>query len=167
MRKLSPQLATAYSETDLKFSTPPSKEQLEGIVKRSSGYQKQWAEELLNKMKTGEEIMTSYPYPVKAWKLGEQPVIILGGELTVDYAIRLKRIFGNDIFVMGYSNDVMAYIPSTSILREGGYEGASSQIAFGLPAAWAADIETRIIGEALKTAGQAGIKMTESKLVGN
>ena len=30
-------------------------------------------------------------------------------------------------FVLGYSNDVMSYIPSEIIIKEGGYEGNTSQ----------------------------------------
>lgn len=60
----------------------------------------------------------------------------LGGEVVIEYAIELKRIFGQNTFVLGYSNDVMAYIPNSAILTEGGYEGASSQIVYGLPSTW-------------------------------
>lgn len=60
----------------------------------------------------------------------------LGGEVVIEYSIVLKQIFGQDIFVLGYSNDVMAYIPSATILGEGGYEGATSQMVYGLPGTW-------------------------------
>ena len=93
--------------------------------------------------------------------------MILGGELLIDYTIRLKQIFGKDIFVLGYSNDVMAYIPSVRVLREGGYEGASSQIAWGLPSTWAADIEIVILHEVLRLAKQAGVPLHESRLIGD
>ena len=51
---------------------------------------------------------------------------------------------------MGYSNDVMAYIPTVEILREGGYEGYTSQMAFGLPAKWKESIEPLIMIEVIK-----------------
>jgi hypothetical protein len=99
-------------------------------------YQKRWAAHLLQKIERGEVLVNSYPYPVEVWKLGDQPLIALGGEVVVEYANALKQIFGQDIFVFGYSNDVMAYIPNVSILKEGGYEGSSSQMVYGLPATW-------------------------------
>ncbi len=37
------------------------------------------------------------------------------------------------MWVMGYANDVMAYIPSARVLKEGGYEADSSQIYYGMP----------------------------------
>lgn len=135
MRPLSSRLSTAYAEVDLPFASTPSKEELLQFSRASSGYQNRWAVYMLDKLKQGEPLTTSYPYyPVQVWKLGDQPLISLGGEPVIDYAIALKRIFGQDTFVLGYSNDPnMAYIPTARILREGGYEGASSQMAKGLP----------------------------------
>jgi hypothetical protein len=46
----------------------------------------------------------------------------------------------------------MAYIPSLKVLKEGGYEGDTSMIYYGLPTAWGPRIEELIIGE---THGQA------------
>ena len=159
MRELSPVLSTAYSEISLHFSTPPAKAELLKIEKNSSGVQKNWARHMLKILASGKPLLTSHPYPLQVWRLGEQPVMILGGELTVDYAIRLKEIFGRDIFVLGYSNDPnMAYIPSLRILNEGGYEGETSQQAKGLPSKWAPDIEQLIMTEMVRLAGKAGVK---------
>ena len=62
--------------------------------------------------------------------------------------------------MFGYSNDVMAYIPTATILREGGYEGESSQMVYGLPAKWASEIETIILYEMVKLAQEAGVGRT-------
>ncbi|MFW5901373.1 MAG: neutral/alkaline non-lysosomal ceramidase N-terminal domain-containing protein [bacterium] len=167
MRELAPHLSTAYSEVELPLSGPPGEEDLAELAEDASGYQKRWAGRLLEKLKQGESLRSSYPYPVQVWRLGDQPLVSLGGEVVIDYAIRLKRMFGQDLFVMSYSNDVMAYIPSVRILREGGYEGATSQMVYGLPGTWEADIETRIIQEILDLARQAGVTMPEAELVGN
>jgi hypothetical protein len=82
----------------------------------------------------------------------------LGGELVVEYSILLKKVFGPDIFVLGYVNDDMAYIPTETILNEGGYEGESSQMVYGLPAKWAPGIEDCIIDEMKKIALKTGVK---------
>ncbi len=167
MRELAPQLTTAYSEVELAISDPPSKSELSEIVKKKSGYEQRWAIRLLDKIEEGESLLTTYPYPLQVWKLGDQPVFSLGGELVVAYAINLKKIFGPGIFVLGYSNDVMAYIPSLTILKEGGYEGVTSQIVYGLPGTWSASIETTIMDGIVKLAAQAGIPKNESKLIEN
>jgi hypothetical protein len=167
MRKLPPRLTTAYSEVDLPLTSPPTEEALKKMAEESSGYQKRWATRVLEKMQRGESFQTSYPYPLQVWQLGDQPIMSLGGELVIAYAIELKRIFGQDIFVLGYSNDVMAYIPSATILREGGYEGASSQMVYGLPGTWTSNIEMLILQEIIQLAGQAGVPKPESGLIEN
>jgi hypothetical protein len=161
MQQLSPVVNTVYSEINLELEDPMSKEDLVKMAGKSKGYQKRWAEDLIRNMEKGEPIMSTYPYPVQIWKLGELPVISMGGELVVEYAIEFKKRFGQDIFVIGYSNDVMAYIPSSGILKEGGYEGFSSQIAFGLPAAWKDNIEGVIINEVERLALKAGLRFID------
>jgi hypothetical protein len=49
--------------------------------------------------------------------------------------------------VIGYANDVMAYIPSVRVLKEGGYEGDTSMIPYGMPTRWAPPIEERIVAK--------------------
>lgn len=157
MRELPGRLSTIYSEVELKLTSPPEMDELAEMAESSSGSRQRWAQRLLEKRERDESFLSSYPYPVQIWQVGNQPIITLGGELVVDYAIQLKRIFGQDTFVMGYSNDVMSYIPSARVLMEGGYEGASSQIVYGLPSTWATDIEISILNEIVRLAGKAGV----------
>jgi Neutral/alkaline non-lysosomal ceramidase, N-terminal len=158
MNKLDPVLTTAYSEVDLTFAPPPSKDSLIKILNGPEGYQKRWAYRQLERLEKDGSLMTSYPYPVEIWKLGDQVIMALGGEVVVEYSIGLKKLFGQGIFVMGYVNDDMAYIPSESILLEGGYQGESSQMVYGLPAKWSSGIESVIFGELRKLAQKSGIK---------
>ena len=69
----------------------------------------------------------------------------MGGEVLVSYAIQLKELYGEDVFVMAYANDIVAYIPSAAVIDEGGYEGDISQRVYGLPAKWDKQIEPIII----------------------
>jgi hypothetical protein len=165
MVELEPEIICNYGEVDLSLTGIPNAEDLTRMAENSSGYNQRWAKRNLEKLQRGEKLITSYPYPVQLWQLGDQPVVCLGGELVIDYAIRLKQLFGPELFVMGYSNDVMSYIPSARILREGGYEGATSQIVYGMPGTWEADIETRIVKKVLDLAEQSGVPIPESKLV--
>lgn len=159
MKPLSPTLNLTYSEIDLKFEKPsPTAAELKAImsdVSDTPDYLKADARVLLSKLEKGEKLMNSYPYPVQVWKLGEQAIVTLGGEVLVGYANELKKIFGQDMFVFGYSNDVMAYIPTTTVWKEGGYEGTRSPI-FTTP--WASNIEDVIITEVKKLAKNAGLK---------
>lgn len=163
MRDLKPRLSTAYTEVSIEFENPPGKEELTQMVAKEASYIRNWALEMLRKYEKGETMLRTYPYPVQFWQLGDQSVVALGGEPVVEYAINLKKIFGPDLFVMGYSNDVMAYIPTVDIIREGGYEGHTSQMAFGLPAKWKESIEPTIMQEVMKLAKQIGVEQPRSK----
>lgn len=161
MKPLEPALSTAYSEVELKFAAPPSKEELIRAEKESTDFKKSWAASQLKILKDRGSLRTSYPYPVQVWKIGSQPLFAFGGELVIQYSIDIKKIFGPDVFIMGYVNDDMAYIPSETILNEGGYEGESSMWVYGLPSAWAPGIEGTIIEEMKKLAAKAGVEIVK------
>jgi hypothetical protein len=96
----------------------------------------------------GKELPQSYPYPVQVWRLGtDQLWIALGGEVVVDYALSLRAKYGPRTWVFGYSNDVMAYIPSSRVWAEGGYESGAFNVYFIAAERWCHDIETRIKAE--------------------
>lgn len=164
MKPLSAKLNTAYSEVELPLNAAPAKEELMEKTRSGAEYQKRWAHNLIRDIDNGVPLRSSYPYPVEVWKIGEQPVVILGGESVIEYAIALKRIFGPDLFVLGYSNDVMSYIPSAKIVQEGGYEGASSQMVYGLPSTWKPSIESVIIQEVITLAKEAEVQEVSSKV---
>jgi hypothetical protein len=80
------------------------------------------------------------------WRLGEVRWVFLGGEVVVDYAIRLKKNLGSaNTWVTAYANDVMAYIPSLRVLKEGGYEGRDAMVYYGQPGAWSEKVEDQVI----------------------
>ena len=83
---------------------------------------------------------------VQVWRVGELTWVVLGGEVVVDYALRLKRNLGSShTWVSAYCNDVMAYIPSARVLREGGYEGATAMVYYGQPTTWSSDVEQQVV----------------------
>lgn len=101
----------------------------------------------------------STPYPVQSFRLGEGPAwVALGGEVVLDYQVRLKREFGqNRIVVAGYSNDVMGYIPSLRIQREGGYEAGDSLVYFSQPGWFTDQVEELVIAAAHRSLAQVGL----------
>jgi hypothetical protein len=101
---------------------------------------------MLAKLEAGESFPDSYPYPVHAWQLGKEMLVIgTGAETVVDYALRFRREYGPGTWTCGYADDMIAYIPSRRVWEEGGYEGGSSLFEYGRPAfRWAGDVEDRI-----------------------
>jgi len=150
MQELLPSLSVSYSEIELPLNPPMSLHELHEITRDTlahASYQIRWAERMIEERKLGKVGRTSYPYPLQVWLLGQQMLVNMGGEVVVEYANKLKEFYGKELFVMAYSNDVMAYIPSTTILEEGGYEGLVSQQVYGLPNTWKPGIESLILKE--------------------
>jgi neutral ceramidase len=93
-------------------------------------------------------ISRDLPYPIQAIQLGQASIVTMGGEVVVDYCLRLRRETGKTkLFVMGYSNDVMCYIPTKKQVEEGGYEANESFLYYGQPAPLKGEIEELIIGK--------------------
>ncbi|MCL5743067.1 MAG: neutral/alkaline non-lysosomal ceramidase N-terminal domain-containing protein [Acidobacteria bacterium] len=111
----------------------------------------------------------SYPYPVQAIQFGKEVTLLaLGGEVVVDYCLRARQEFGSKgLIVAGYSNDVMSYIPSLRVLKEGGYEASDSMIYYGLPGPYSEEVEDRIFGsirQVMKRVGRKPVKPSAPSL---
>ncbi len=109
------------------------------------------------------------PYPVQTWAFGDQfAMVFLGGEVVVDYALRLKReLDPSRIWVNAYANDVPCYIPSRRILEEGGYEAESSLWYYDRPQRLAPETEDLIVNtvkELLPPGFKAAPRQSESPL---
>ena len=145
--RLPAHLRTAWTELLLPLSTGPSLEELHLAVQSEDRYVRARAAMYLERLAAGQAIPTSVPYPVQLWELGDTVQFIgLGGEVVVDYALRLKaELRGKQTWVAGYANDVMAYIPSQRVLAEGGYEGKDAMVYYGLPSPWTAQVEPLIV----------------------
>ena len=145
LRPITNRLGTTYEEIALKFAPLPSREQIEQDAKSSNFFTASRAKLLLETITKQGKLDATYPYPVQVWKLGELTWVFLGGEVVVDYSLRIKRNLGaSHTWVSAYCNDVMAYIPSRRILDEGGYEGGGAMVYYGLPASWAPEVEETI-----------------------
>lgn len=168
MTELKPILKTGYKEINLPLGPIPTKEELLKVESTSKNYTKKWARRLIDQLEKGEALPKSYPhYPVQIWKLGDLNWVTMGGEVVIEYALKIKELFGKETFVLGYSNDMMAYIPSLKVLREGGYEGATSQVYFkGMSSTWDPGIETRILHGIIDLASEMEVPLKNATLIG-
>ena len=149
MTALKPKLATSYQEISLKLGTLPTREEIAKDAESKDRFVASRAKWLLSQMADNKPLRPDYPYPVQTWTLGEDVQwVTLGGEVVVDFALRLKQEFhGKRTWVAAYSNDVMAYIPSRRVLMEGGYEGGGAMVYYGLPTIWSPEVEEQIVRE--------------------
>ncbi len=152
MRPLASQLQTRWREIALPMENLPDPARVRQDAESKNAAVAAQARILLREIEAGRPPSPAYPYPVAQWRLGgEIQWVFLGGEVVVDYALRLKAGQGGTrTWVTAYANDVMGYIPSLRVLREGGYEGGGATTAYGLPALWAPAVEQTIVAEVLR-----------------
>jgi hypothetical protein len=121
-----------------------TREELQKEVDSTNSVRARWARRMLKELDAGREHPKSVPYGVQAWRLGDQLWIALGGEAVVDYSLRFKRDYGPTTWVGGYAHDMVGYVPSRRVWREGGYE-AEYIYEYGWRAfRWTEDTEDRI-----------------------
>jgi neutral ceramidase len=149
-------LKAAFQRVPLAFATPPTKEQLEQRAKGQNKAEADHAKRLLAILANQGKIETDYPYPVQVIHFGNQiGLVTLGGEVVVDYSLRIKRELGMPtVWVAGYSNDVMGYIPSLRVLKEGGYEAGGAMLFGSHPGPWSDKVEDTIIGKVMELHGK-------------
>ena len=146
-RTLKGPIRAVLREIPLTFDTLPTRAELETRAKSADKLDASLAVNLLGRLDAGETLPTNYPYPVQLLRLGNDLTLVaLGGEVVVDYSLRLQKELSDPIvWVAGYSNDVMTYIPSQRVWEEGGYEGTDAMKHNFFPARWASGIEELIV----------------------
>lgn len=146
MTPVSVGLKTAFEYVELPYLKTVTRSDLEAYANESNAIRARWAKRLLKQLDNGVNFPNSYPYPVHAWKLGKEMLVLgQGAETVVDYALRFKKEYGPGTWVLGYVDDMISYIPSRRVWEEGGYEGGSNLYEYGRPALrWGDDIEDRI-----------------------
>jgi hypothetical protein len=139
-------IAAKFKQIDLPLGQRPDRATLQQRATRpgSEGF---LARTLLEKLDRGESLPASTPYPVQTWCFGDDlAMVFLGGEVVVDYALRLKwETDASRVWITAYSNDVPGYIPSKRILDEGGYEADQSMVFYGKPGRYAPEAEDLIV----------------------
>jgi hypothetical protein len=160
---IEPALRTAYSVVDLPFAPEPARAEWIRQLDVDEVYRRRHAALMQATIARTGHLPRAQPAPVQVWQIGPPPsssgdrprsadsgitLVALGGEVVVDYAIRLAREYTDRrLWVAGYSNDVFGYVPSARVLREGGYEGGDAMIYYGRPGPFAEGVEELIVGE--------------------
>ena len=143
-------LRSAYAEIQIDYAPAPTREEFTARLASKDRYEVSHAKRMIERLDKGGKLPTQYPYPVQVVQFGDVITLVaLGGEVVVDFSLRLKQeLAGPAVWVAGYSNDVMAYIPSLRVMKEGGYEaGGAMRYSVTHPGPWAESTEERIISK--------------------
>jgi hypothetical protein len=162
LKTLSGSIRTAFIETTIRFGGPTDRGSYERLLKDPNQGRRRHAQRMVEAIDQGRPIRSEYPYYAEqAIALGDGLTILaLSGEVVVDYAIRLQKKLGGEaktLWVAAYANDVVGYIPSVRVLKEGGYEAGEAFYGSTWPAPLADDIESIVV----KTAHQVVDKVRD------
>jgi hypothetical protein len=153
-------LKLAFERIPLRFAAPPTKEEFQARLNDKNLFVRLHAERMLARLARDGKLISEYPYPIQVLQLGEGVTLVaLAGEVAVGYALRLKRELGKDgLWVVGYANEVFAYVPTVRILDEGGYEAEGAMIYYDLPTRFTPEVEDKIVGKVHEMARRVGRK---------
>ncbi|MCK4625489.1 MAG: neutral/alkaline non-lysosomal ceramidase N-terminal domain-containing protein, partial [Phycisphaerae bacterium] len=137
MEKVDGEIHVAVRTIDLPMEGPPSADEVE----KAEGVHdvvETWRKFMLDKIKDGTigEIPTSREYEIAKIGIGERfRLVVLQGEPCVRIGLRIKEQLTvnmgknstesrdvHSVMVFGYTNGWAGYIPSSDVLRAGGYE---------------------------------------------
>ena len=89
-------------------------------------YVREWAEHHLALARKGKEAGREIEFEVQTIRLGRSLLLIaMAGEMSVEYGLGFKREWGGrfgQVWPLGYTNDIVGYVPVRRQIPEGGYE---------------------------------------------
>ena len=153
---IAPPLTSLFERTELPLAALPSRDELEKRLQSTDNVTRRHARWQLDQLDLHGKLPSNHPCPIQVWQFGQQLTLIaLGGEVVVDYSLRLKReLAGTNIWLASYANDHCAYLPSVRILLEGGYEADSSTALFLLPSRFSPNVEDILVANIRKMCQQ-------------
>lgn len=141
--------AIAWSQEKVELQTEVStEEELKACLEAPQQYVADWARHQLGQHAAGTPVETRFSFEVQTLRLGRDLALIgLAGETSVEYALRFRRELGGAypaVWTLGYTNEMVGYIPVRRQISEGGYEVIDNNRHLRYTGPFAADTEERI-----------------------
>jgi hypothetical protein len=120
-RPITGALSTVARYVALPLEPAPSRDLLRSFVEDRNVFRRRFADSMLRLADQGR-MPQAVPLPIQVLRFGTDLVLVaIGGEITVEYALRIKRELGAEYaWVAGYAKEVPCYIPSEKVLTESG-----------------------------------------------
>ncbi len=117
LHAVNPPIRTAFKNISLDFA-PHDRAVFEKEAQGPDHFRQRRANLMLKAYDAGQPVR-EVSYPIQTVRLANDLTLVaLGGEVVVDYALRLKREYPREnLIITGYFNDVMFYIPSLRVLK--------------------------------------------------
>ena len=141
MSPLTGPLHTAAAAGTLTMKPAKSQRELERMAYDGDDalYSTWWARQML----AYPDRRRDYDYEVAAWRFGDElTMLVLPGEVCSPLGPLARSLCRTPAAMsLAYCNKTDAYIPSKTIVREGGYEGCDSHMAYFLPGPFTTKVE--------------------------
>jgi len=155
-------IAMATREITLPYAALPAVDDLRAAL---SGPRRYWAQALLDRLDREGRLPDAETTEVQVLRLGRHWLVALPGETTLEIGLAIERSLkelglarpdrGDMALSIGYANDYVAYLPSASLMTEGGYE-VTSWYEYLRSGPFTPDLESRLVQAALSLALELG-----------
>jgi len=149
MIPLDPQLACSLKTGQISYGQRWPKEEIERQAYPEPGQdgpRRNWQTWAARQSLALPDPSEGFRYDVQVWTLGDSLMIFgMEGEICSPWGPMLRAMAPTrQSMVIGYANSTGSYIPDKRIVREGGYEGLTSQQVYFLPAPFTEKIDEEI-----------------------
>ena len=145
LKPINPTVTCRMVSLEIPFDPLPSMAELKEFADKTFS-----AAQTLRLLENGQKPPTSKRYDIATWTFGNDlAMVFLSNEVVVDYALRLRReLDASRLWINAYSNEVLYYVASKRLIKEGGYEvdnSLSALVTYGRPEQQQPALEDRII----------------------
>jgi hypothetical protein len=140
------QLRAAFTTVSLAYAPAPDADGWRRKLTDPNVYVQRHAQMMLDVIAREGHTVMAEAAPVHVLRVGPLPLVALSGEVVVDYALAIKKKYGDGTWVAACTDSVFGYVPSVRVLREGGYEGGDAMLYFGRPGPFADTVESTVLG---------------------
>jgi hypothetical protein len=106
------------------------REEYQAFLEDENHFFSNWAKKHLAMIDQGETPNTDLPFELQTIQFGKTlAMVAMAGEMSVEYGLRLIKEQGShfqNVWPIGYSNEIVGYVCSKRQLSEGGYEVLSN-----------------------------------------
>jgi len=139
------QLRAAFTTVSLAYAPAPDADGWRRKLTDPNVYVQRHAQMMLDVIAREGHTVMAEAAPVHVLRVGPLPLVALSGEVVVDYALAIKKKYGDGTWVAACTDSVFGYVPSVRVLREGGYEGGDAMLYFGRPGPFADTVESTVL----------------------
>ncbi len=139
-------LRCAFTTATLAYAPAPDAEAWRRKLEDADVYVRRHAALMLDVIAREGRTRAVEHAPLHVLRIGSLAFVAISGEVVVDYALAVKRKYGDATWVAGCTDAVFGYLPSLRVLREGGYEGGEAMLYYGRPGPFAETVEASVMG---------------------